>query len=171
MKNFAWIPFIVLMFLASSCATAPMSPDEFKQKIPGAFMGKVVNLEVDRPFNQVANSYKKMAPQCLNKRITTTSTTYNEYGGQTSRVVSDYKATVVAKKDMAEIYVQQKFVSGVMSIGKEPTDGHYLLVADAVPAGKKKTKVTIYTASVYKKLIAGVENWSKGKHLGPDLTQ
>jgi hypothetical protein len=172
MRKFSVLGLMLALLFISGCALhLPQTAEEFRQVAPGAFMSKVVNFEVNRPLSQVSSSYKKMAPKCLDKRVTSTSTRYSKYGGQTSTVVVDYKPTVKATKTKAEVHVQQKFVSGVISVQKEPPGGVYLLVADAVPAGRKKTKVTIYTASVYKELIKGIENWSNGKHLCPDLTK
>jgi hypothetical protein len=171
MKNSVLLALSILVLLTAGCG-APQTAEEFRKMIaPEPPMAKVVNLEVDRPFSEVTASFKKMAPQCLDKRIKTTSTRANRYGGQTSVVVSDYTPTVVSNDNKTEVHVQMKYVSGVKSIGKEPEKGNYLLVADAEPAGKDKTKVTIYSVSVYKKLIAAVENWSKGDHLCPDLTR
>jgi len=171
MRKHLLLALIVVTLVASGCG-APQTAEEFRKVIaPGHLMAKVINLEVDRPFSEVAASFKKMAPQCLNKRVETRSTTPNRYGGATSEVVTQYTPTVIVNKDKAELHVQMKYVQGVKSIGKEPAAGNYLLVADAVPAGKNKSKVTIYSVSVYKRLIAAVENWSKGDHLCPDLTQ
>jgi hypothetical protein len=170
MRRFGLLAVMIALLLASACAI-PQTAQEFRQMAPGAFMGTVVDFEVNRSIGKVSNSYKKMAPKCLNKRVTSTTTRHSRYGPQTHTVEVDYNPTVIAKKDKAEIHLQQKFVSGVVNVTKIPPGGQFLLVADAVPAGRNKTKVKIYTASIYKNLIEAIKNWSSGKHLCPDLTQ
>ena len=47
-----------------------------------------------------------------------------------------------------------------------------MLVADAIKAGKNKTKVTMYYASVGSdSIVKAIKRWAKGKKGCPDLTK
>ena len=56
---------------------------------------------------------------------------------------------------------------------EEPPAGHYLLVLDATPIGKNKSKIDFYGPKMgFDTMITAVKNWTKGKNLGcPDLTK
>ena len=59
----------------TGCGTMPQTADEFRKAVPGAMTAKVETFEVDRPFSDVAATFKEKGPECLNKTVTTTSTT------------------------------------------------------------------------------------------------
>lgn len=89
------------------------------------------------------------------------------------KVVISYKPTVMLSENKAELHVQ-KHVHGAVSIGgKEPDGGHYFLVVDAIPLGKKKTKVDFYYGTIGNGLILqAVKGWATGENPGcPDLTK
>ncbi len=158
--------------LVAGCAPVPQNPGEFRLAVDkGAFMSNKDVSEVNRSYSRVSRSIKKMAPKCLNKRITTTSRTHNKYGGSTRTIVTDYTAKVRKSKKKTELSWQQNIVSGSKMIGNIPEGGFYSLVADFEPAGRKKTKVTIYGNSMQKKIFNAIKSWAKGKTLCPDLTQ
>lgn len=60
-----------------------------------------------------------------------------------------------------------------MNVGEEPENGYYLLVVDAIPISKNKTKIVFYRPSMgFDTLITAIKGWASGKNLGcPDLTQ
>ncbi len=72
----------------------------------------------------------------------------------------------------AELHVQQQ-TDNAVKVHKEPEDGYYLLVADAYPIGKNKTRVDLYGPAIgHKVLIAAVKGWGTGEDAGsPDLTR
>ena len=163
----------LLGFMLSGCVLFtghPQSAEEFRQAITkGAFLTKHETYEVDRPFKKVASDFKKKAPECLNVRIETTSSTRMSY----QVIVTVYKATVVATGKKAELHVQQHHEKGVMNVTKEPEGGYYLIVADATPAGKNKTRIDIYGPSKgFSTMIGAIKGWASGKVKGcPDLTK
>ena len=110
-----------------------------------------------------------MGPDCLSKTIKTTSRTNTSY----QVTVTTYKPTVVVAENKAELHLQQHFDQGVVTVSKEPAGGYYLLVADAQPIGKKKTRVDLYRPSMgHGVLIQAVRNWATGENVGcPDLTK
>ena len=163
--------FIVLLSLLGlcGCISHPQTAEEFRKAVPGAFSATVETFEVDRPFNQVANTFQKMGPNCLSKTIKTTSQTNMSY----QVIVTTYKPTVLVTANKAELHVQQHHEQGVVNVSKEPDGGYYLLVADARPINKSKTRVDLYRPSMgFGVLTQAVKNWATGENVGcPDLTK
>lgn len=120
-------------------------------------MAKVEKYETAQPYEQVAARFRKMAPKCLDATIKTTSQTNTSY----QVIVTEYKPTVIVGKDRAELHAQQHHAKGVMTVTKEPAGGYYLMVSDAIKAGKDKTRIE-YTAP------AGDRRpWSRRSKAGP----
>ncbi len=173
MKKFSALSLAIItlsaMILSGCAMTAPMTAEEFRKSVPGAMMAKVETFEVDRSFKEVAETFQKKAPKCLNQRITTTSRTNTSY----QVITTKYNPTVVKTKDRVELHLQQFHERGVMYITEVPEGGYFLLVADAYPIGKNKTRVDIYRPSIgYKNIITAIKGWASGKTKGcPDLTK
>ncbi len=157
--------------LLSGCAAIsghPQTAEEFRKAVPGAFLGKVESFEVDRPFSEVARTFQKRAPECLNVTIKTVSRTNMSY----QVIVTTYKPTVLVNGDKAELHVQFHHDQGVMNVTKEPDGGYYLVVADLFPLGDNRTRVDLYRPSMgYDVLIKGIKGWAANDSSGcPDLT-
>jgi hypothetical protein len=172
MKFLAVLAAAFSVVLLSGCVAMtghPQTADEFRKAVPGAFMAKVESFEVDRPFSDVAKTFKRKAPQCLNVTIKTVSQTNMSY----QVIVTTYKPTVLVNGHKAELHVQFHHETGVLNVTEEPDGGYYLLVADAYPISNNKTRVDLYRPSVgYGTLIKGVKGWAKSKNAGcPDLTK
>ena len=137
--------------------------------MPGALSAKVETFEVDRSFKKVADTFEKKAPKCLDQRIRTESRTNMSY----QVIVTKYNPTIIRSKDKVELHLQQLHEQGVMNISEVPDGGYYMMVVDAYPVGKKKTRVDFYIPSIgYKNLITAVKGWATGKNKGcPDLTK
>ena len=158
------------VILLSGCAIShPQTADEFRKAAPGATFGKTESFVVNRQFKSVANSFKKMAPKCLNKRIKTTSSGYMHY----QVIVTRYRPTVRISRSRAELHLQQEHEQGVMNVSKMPQGGYFLLVADATQIGKKKTQIDMYYPSVgHDLLVNAIKGWAKGNKSGcPDLAK
>lgn len=153
----------------AGCISHPQTAEEFRKAVPGAFSAEVETFEVARSFDDVANTFKEMAPACLNKRIKTTSRTHMSY----QVIVTAYKPTVLVTGDKAELHVQQHHEAGVLNVSKEPEGGYYLLVADAQPIGSGRTRVDLYRPSIgHGVLVKAIRGWATGEQVGcPDLTQ
>ena len=67
----ARIAFTVLCAVLAGCAQQPQNAQEFRQAIPGAFMGKVQTFEAKRPLAAVAKTFQARAPECLNVSVPT----------------------------------------------------------------------------------------------------
>lgn len=160
---------ILVTLWLGGCISHPQTAEEFRKAVPGAFTAKVETFEVERPFNEVASTFKEMAPACLNKRIKTTSQTNRSY----QVIITAYKPTVLVTGDKAELHVQQHHEAGVLNVSKEPDGGYYLLVADAQPIDQNKTRVDLYRPSIgHGVLVKAVKGWATGEQVGcPDLTQ
>ena len=160
-----------LMALAglSACVSHPQNAQEFRKAISeGAFLTEVDAFEVNRPFDQVAATFEKMAPGCLNKTIKTTSRTNMSY----QVIVTTYKATVLKYTNKAELHVQQLHEKGVMNVSKVPPGGYYFIVTDVESAGNGKTKVVMYRPSAGSgPMIKAIKGWATGENVGcPDFT-
>ena len=156
--------------LLSGCVTHhPQTAQEFREAVPGAFLAEVDTFVVDRPFEDVANTFDTKAPECLNVRVKTTSQTNQSY----QVIVTVYKPTVRMSGDKAELHLQQHHEKGVLNVTKEPDGGYYLMVADAYPIATGQTQVDLYRPSMgYKVIIQAIKNWATGDNIGcPDLTK
>ena len=88
-------------------------------------------------------------------------------------ITAAYKPTVVVTDARAELHVQRKYTSGVISPRKEPEGGHYMLVADATPIDRGRSKIDIYGPTKgADAMIKAVTAWANGTSTGcPDLTK
>lgn len=176
MKNMFPFSLLIAVLLSASLSgcvgSMPQTAEEFRKAVPGAFMGKVETFEVNRPFNAVAETFRKKGPECLNKTVTTTSTTPGQYGPVVSRYTVAYKPTVLVNKKRAELHVQHH-TDNTVKVYKEPADGYYLIVADAYPINKEKTRVDIYRPSMgHDVMLKAIRGWATGDNVGcPDLTK
>ncbi len=171
MKRSAVLAATLSCALLSGCAAIsghPQTAEEFRKAVPGAFLGKMESFEVDRPVSEVARTFQKRAPECLNVTIKTVSRTNMSY----QVIVTTYKPTVLVNGEKAELHVQFHHDQGVMNVTKEPEGGYYLVVADLFPLGNNRTRVDLYRPSMgYDVLIKGIKGWAASDNSGcPDLT-
>ena len=156
-------------FLFGCAGTMPQTAEEFRKAVPGSFMGEVETFQVDRPFKDVAKTFQSMAPKCLDVRIKTISDTYQSH----QVIVAKYTPTVIVTEEKAELYVQERHEAGVLAVRKEPVNGHFLMVVDAIPLGKNRTQITMYRPSKgHDVMVKAIRNWATGENAGcPDLTK
>lgn len=154
----------------SACVTShPMTAQEFREAVPGAFSAEFETFEVDRRFEDVAAAFQSRAPDCLSGQIKTTSQTNMSY----QVIVTDYNPTVQVSTERAEIHLQQHHEQGVLNVTEEPDGGYYMLVVDAYPLGDSRTRIEMFRPAFgYKHVIQAVRNWATGENMGcPDLTK
>jgi hypothetical protein len=159
-----------LCVLFAGCAqNYPQNAQEFRQALPGAFMGKVQTFEAKRPLREVAKTFQARAPECLNVSVRTVSQSSTSY----QNILSVYKATVVNNAQKAELHLQRDYKSGVLVPGKVPPGGLYMLVADATAVDAKRTRIDIYGPSMGADVvIRAINGWATGENLGcPDMTK
>jgi hypothetical protein len=159
-----------LCVLLAACAqNYPQNAQEFRQALPGAFMGKVQTFEAKRPLREVAKTFQARAPECLNVSVRTVSQSSTSY----QNILAVYKATVVNNAQKAELHLQRDYKSGVLVPGKVPPGGLYMLVADATAVDAKRTRIDIYGPSMGADVvIRAINGWASGENLGcPDMTK
>ena len=158
----------VAITLAGCAVNMPQTADEFRQAVPGSFSGKVETFETQRSVKDIARTFRKKAPECLQVAIETTSQTSGSY----QHYITTYKPTVVVSSGKVELHVQ-RHMDNVVNISPEPAGGYFLLVADAYPVGKKTTRVDLYRPALgFDILTKAIKGWATGESLGcPDLTK
>ena len=159
----------VLALGAVACAPMPQTAEEFRKAVPGAVMAKTDSYEVNRSVKDVAATFRRKAPECLNVSVRTVSQTTTSY----QNILTEYKPTVMVNGERAELHVQQLHKTGVIYPSKPPEGGIYLLVADAYPLPGNRTRIETYGPSRgYDVLYRAVRGWASGDNVGcPDMTK
>lgn len=170
MRRFLPLFAVSLSLVLTACVTShPQNAEEFRAAVPGAFMAMTETVEVNRSFSDVAATFRKKAPECLNVKVEMTERSATSY----HVVVTAYKPTVVVNNERAELHVQQTHEKGVLNVTEVPDGGYYLLVADAYPLDGSRTRLELFGPSRgYDVLIRAVKGWASGENLGcPDMTK
>ena len=171
MKTTMAVAGALALLLQGCAAKQPFTAEEFRQAVPGAFMAKKETVEVNRPFRAVAETFRKRGPECLRVTVRTTS---SQPGTSYQVVVADYAPTVVVTSERAELHLQEKHKQGVMKVAQEPENGHYLVVADAYPVDKNKTRLELFgpTGGPGALVIRTLKSWASGESTGcPDFAK
>ncbi len=170
MKMKMIIPGVMSFLLITGCAlNFPKTAEEFRQAIPTAFKGMADSYTVNQPFNKVARNFKTQGAKCLDVRVEYESRTNMSY----QYLVTKYTPTVIVSANKAELHVQQLHETGVLYPSEIPDNGPYLMVFDATPVSKNKTKIDYYGPdSGFDHIVKAVNGWASGTNMGcPDLTQ
>jgi hypothetical protein len=156
--------------LLQGCGGMPQTADEFRKAVPGAMLAKTDTYEVNRPVRDVAGTFQRRAPECLNMAVRTVSQTSTSY----QNILTEYRATVVPGGERAELHLQQLHKGGgVIYPSKPPEGGSYIIVADAYPLPGNRTRLQTYGPSIgYDVVYRAIRGWAAGDNLGcPDLTK
>jgi len=156
--------------LAGCAVNFPQNAQEFRDQVPGATFGQKQTFEAKRPFREVAKTFQAKAPECLSVSVRTVSRTSTSY----QNVLTTYKPTVRVSGQKAELHVQRHYQGGGVIIpGKEPEGGLYMLVADATPIDRNRTRIDIYAPTRgADTLIRAITGWASGENVGcPDMTK
>ncbi|MEZ4224580.1 MAG: hypothetical protein R3B13_26755 [Polyangiaceae bacterium] len=145
------------------CGPLPQSAVEFRAAVKdGAFMTTETSFEVERPWQEVGQTFQEQAEKCLKVNVATASMTNQSY----QHIVSRYHPTVVIGSSRAELHIQRKHTSGAIGVRKEPADGHYLVVADASPLDKGRTRIDIFGPAMgSNSLVDAIKSWTAGENL------
>jgi hypothetical protein len=108
--------------LLQACVQTPQTAEEFRKVVPGAMMTKTDTYQVNRPMSDVASTFERLAPKCLNVTVQTVSHSTTSF----QNLVARYKATVVRTSERVELHVQQLYETGVLYPSKPPEGGVYL---------------------------------------------
>lgn len=161
---------VLLTLIGSGCSLKqPQSAAEFRKEAPGAFMATKDTYIVNRPYSNVSSTFKKQAPKCLSGRVRTESRTNTSY----QVIVTKYTPTVIVGKNKTELHLQQLHEQGVMNVSKVPEKGYFMMVIDAMPESKSKTRIDYYGPSMgFENITKAIKGWATGKNMGcPDLTK
>ena len=66
---------VVALLGAVACAPMPQTAEEFRKAVPGVVMAKTDSYEVNRSIKDVAATFRRKAPECLNVSVRTVSQT------------------------------------------------------------------------------------------------
>src|SRR5512146_1551732 len=161
--------FVVAALALAGCVDFPQNAQQFREQIPGAAFGQKKTFEAKRGFRDVAKTFQAKAPECLNVSVRTISQTSTSY----QNILTTYKPTVLVGGQKAELHVQRHYQGGGVIIpGKEPEGGLYMLVADATPLDRGRTRIDIYAPTRgADTLIRAITGWATGENVGcPDMT-
>lgn len=156
--------------LAGCAVNFPQNAQEFREQVPGAAFGQKQTFEAKRSFREVARTFQAKAPECLSVSVRTVSQTATSY----QNILTTYKPTVRVSGQKAEIHVQRHYQGGGVIIpGKEPEGGLYVLVADAMPIDRSRTRIDIYAPTRgADAMIRAITGWATGENVGcPDMTK
>jgi hypothetical protein len=156
--------------LAGCAVNFPQNAQEFREQVPGATFGQKKTFEAKRSFREVARTFQAKAPECLSVSVRTVSQTATSY----QNILTTYKPTVRVSGQKAEIHVQRHYQGGGVIIpGKEPEGGLYVLVADATPVDRARTRIDIYAPTHgADAMIRAITGWATGENVGcPDMTK
>ena len=160
---------VALGVMLAGCGGMPQTAEEFRQAVPGAMLAKTDTYEVNRSVRDVATTFQRKAPECLNMSVRTVSQSTTSY----QNILTDYRATVVPGGERAELHLQQLHKTGVIYPSKPPEGGAYIIVADAYPLPGNRTRMQLYGPSIgYDVVYRAIRGWASGDSLGcPDLTK
>jgi len=170
MKKVAVCIVTVTTLLFQACVQMPQTSEEFRKAVgSGAMMTKTDTYQVNRPVSDVASTFERLAPKCLNVSVQTVSQSATSF----QNLIARYKATVVRTSERAELHVQQLYETGVLYPSKPPEGGVYLLVADAYAQSDNSSRIQLYGPSRgYDALYRAIRGWASGENPGcPDMTK
>src|SRR5687768_587613 len=102
-----FIPLIALFqfHLAGCAGNMPMTAQEYRLAVPGSSFAEVEKFEVNRPYDGVADTFKRMAAKCLDVTIKTSSQSPGSY----QVIVANWNPTVIVGRDKAEFHLQRVY--------------------------------------------------------------
>lgn len=163
----------LLLILLSGCASGPtpQTAQEYRQAVAKGGYGALSEVyEVKGPYAKVAATVKGKSSECLNRVVN-----IQQCRGP-SCVSRNYtfipRANAVANKTEIVVQVKVDPDNNVYLGGPPPKSGMYVAVADLVPVGSGKTKVSVYATDVgmFAHIPRAIKHWANGTNLGcPDL--
>lgn len=150
----------------------PASPAEYRSAVKSSSLAVVESVDAARPFQQVADTLKKKANECLAITAVSSGPVFQGNTVVTENTRTVYKPTVTVTDSSLELAVQADFGSHTTPFQKVPHGGFYVLLADVAPSGKNATKLTIYRGSLAKakEIDNAIRAWVRGESSScPDL--
>lgn len=161
----------VTVLLAGCGVTGPIpqTAEEYRRVILADGYGTQFDTYVvDQPYSKVAATLKTKSKECLAVKMTSTRCMT---GGRNCKVLDNFfTPTIAGGANKTELHLQWRTEpddSLYMSGTKPPVTGAYIVVADAVPAGNGKTKLSVYaTKHVFRSIPQAIKNWATGTNMG-----
>ena len=168
---------LILVFaivaVAAGCVKPPKTADGFRELArSGSRWAAVDRFVVNRPYRGVARTFQKWSDACLKVRVVTKSS--GGYMSHPTTFKRDYQPTVKVDRRRTEFFVQIHIEgTNLIKVYDEAEGGDYVMVADAYPVGRRKTRVELHRVTVgHDVLMNAVRGWATGENLGcPDLTK
>jgi len=159
---------LLVAFLSSGCATKMnfhKSPVEFASDSSSHKTEKFI---VNRPYQDVVDTYKRLTPKCLNKalQVEVARRGYSDNG------IYYFKSSVKSTQDRTYLGVQMlrhDMFDKYIKQGLIPKDGVYVLVTEAKPISANQTQIKIMTRnwiSAPSEFNDAIRSWSKGEFEG-----
>ena len=166
---------ITISVLITGCASGPVPKNatEYRDAIKkGGFGTNFENYVVERSYSKVAETLKKNANACLNKKVEKTKCPPGTLTCE--KHTAYYTPTIKSSKQKTELHVQWRrdHWGDKIALGETPPDGLYITVVDVMPAGKGKTEVNLYGPSLehLQTVPKAIKHWVDGSNLGcPNL--
>lgn len=162
---------VVAVLCSCGSLGQPMSPGEFREAVAGSSLASIESFDADRPYAQVVETLRKKANECLKVATTSSGTVFQGSTAVREQSRAVYTPTLTMKQPGMELAIQVDFGEHT-TMQKTPIGGFYILVADAMPAGEKVTKLTIYRGSLgrAKEIGSAIRAWVTGaSSTCPDL--
>lgn len=149
---------IAPIVLLAGCVTPPQTPDEFRAGVRGgAMLTQMKTEDISRPLPDVFRDIKTNARKCLN--VTIVGSTPGKYGPVIESTTYRSSSRMIGKSH-GETLLQQD----ARATGKMPSGGYFVLVADSEALSARKSRVTIYGASMgYDEVFEAIVAWGKGR--------
>jgi len=166
MKIRAIILIMPLIFAGCTTeATGIASAQKYREWIgEGSAWAKKTVITVDRSHAEIGKNWAERSDACIdNSKL---------YSGRYNANIF-FKTKTLISKQKAELHLQQKiYAHRLTHSDKEPEDGFYAFVADAIVLTPNKSRIEINYKLGDEQIAAAVSNWATGKNMGcPDLTQ
>ena len=158
----------IIVFLLSSCAVAPtpQNAQEYRTVAKeGVYGSNIDSYIVNRPYSKVTGIIKAKTKQCLNKKVAETHCIYTGTTKSCQTTTIIYTPTLRRSSRKTELHMHRRTEpnSDIYLGGKPPATGMYISVFDFEPAGKNKTRITVYSPEKFFQTIPkAVKRWTKG---------
>jgi hypothetical protein len=163
---------VVSLALLAGCAAFQPSQtaEEFRREAAASLLPRTGAIEVDRPLHDVAATFAKNAPECLDGTTTATTKTITARREIIRTYVTTYRPRVVVSPERVELHLQWH-TEGELHVSPAPEGGAYRLVADAYPVGASRTRLQWFDVTAGQDfLVDAIKGWATGQNLQcPDL--
>lgn len=158
----------VLVSSLVACGSLPMSSEAFRALArEGHAELRSDGFVVNRSLADVGTSLERLAKACLQLRADTRAVGLFNTGGAHPYATST--PVVRATPQRVELSLQLDY-KATTKVRQEPEGGFYILVAEAVPEGPRRTRVDVYRARAKSDtLFDALKGWASGETLAcPD---